>query len=145
MSSMSTDDVPNQLPPGMYLATPAPSRAPSADQDDESTGDLAELEADVLTTRLTATLHDLGAYADDVANRHRGDTDPAPVELMAAICEGPDANLLFGSLARRVRAGAITWQQIWQDPREYDGGLRLLGEVLRRQATDPPDDHPGQG
>ena len=130
---MSTPRDLGQLPLGVYLASAATTRAD--DQAAEGQGNLAELEAEVLTTRLTNALKELGAYAEDVAERHSGDTEAAPVELMAAICEAPDASLLYASLARRVDAGAITWQQVWHDPRSYDGGLQLLGEVLRLQVT----------
>lgn len=117
------------LPSGFYLATGPEPPTPATET-------LASVQREVLRGSLERKLDEISETVAAVVDRHRGDRDPAPVELLDALCRAHDAPLTFQSLHRRVDAGGLTWQQIWDTPAEYDDGLRLVGAAVVRQHAD---------
>lgn len=57
------------------------------------------------------------------ANRERLLAAPFPEELAAALLEltGPEAPPAWRRIRARVRAGELTWQRLWADPRGEAG------------------------
>lgn len=124
------------LPPGVYLAN-----APAAPSGTTSGPDLGDLQGEVVEARLKRKLEEIGETVAAIEERHRDDYDPAPVGLLEALCRQEGAPLEFRSLLSRVEAGAVTWQQIWDHPGAYDGGLRLMGLAVTRQHHDALEHH----
>lgn len=87
--------------------------------------------AAVLRARL-ATIGDRLAQLRS-ANRERLLAASFPEELAAALVEltGPDAPPAWRRIRGRVRAGELTWQRLWADPRGEAGseGRALVHEA----------------
>lgn len=104
----------------------------------ERTADvLKRLQADDAERRLFALFDEIDEMIDEGRARDREQgIDPGIIARLDAISGADDAPYDFRELHRRVRAGTLTWEELWLAPEEEPGGRALIHEAMKAEGAE---------